>query len=114
MKGLQFTASILLLGSGVVHILVASQSIDDPHALPILVFGIFYFTIGVLLLANLRFAPALGIIFPLIGLAAGILVIGIQNWTVMLTCLFIIDAIIVISCLFYYNKNQQNIQSKHT
>jgi len=104
MKGLRYTASVLLLGSGIAHILLALLSFDDPQSLPVLVFGIFYFTIGILLFANLRFAPALGIVFPLIGLAAGILVIGIPNWTVMLTFLFIIDAVVVVLCIFCNKK----------
>lgn len=108
MKGLRYTASVLLLGSGIAHVLLALLSFDDPQALPVLVFGIFYFTIGILLLANLRFAPALGIIFPLIGLAAGILVIGIPNWTLMLTFLFIIDAVVVVLCIFCNKKTSLN------
>lgn len=101
MKALRYTASVLLLGSGIAHTLVAFHSFDDPDAPAVLVFGIFYFTIGILLLANLRFAPALGIIFPLIGLTAGIFVIGILKWTPILTLLFIIDAVVVICCILY-------------
>jgi len=104
MKGLRYTASVLLLGSGIAHVLLAVLSPIDPQALPVLVFGIFYFTIGILLLANLRFAPALGIIFPLIGLASGILVIGIPNWSIMLTFLFIIDSVVVVLCIFCNKK----------
>ncbi len=104
MKGFRYTSIVLLLGSGIAHVLLALLSFDDPQVLPVLVFGIFYFTIGILLLANLRFAPALGIIFPLIGLAAGIFVIGIPNWTVMLTFLFIIDAVVVVLCIFCNKK----------
>jgi uncharacterized membrane protein HdeD (DUF308 family) len=58
-----FTAALLLL-SGVIHALSCLQSVDGPHVLPMLVFAIFYFTIGILLLFNFRFAPLLGIIFP--------------------------------------------------
>lgn len=99
MKGLRYTASILLLGSGVVHIVVASQSIDDPQSLPVLVFGIFYFTIGMLLATNQRLAPLLGVIFPLMGLAAGFIVIGVSHWTIILTILFIVDAVVIGCCI---------------
>lgn len=99
MKGLRYTASILLLGSGVTHILVASLSIDDPQSLPVLVFGIFYFTIGMLLATNQRLAPLLGVIFPLMGLAAGFIVIGVSQWTIILTILFIVDAVVIGCCI---------------
>ncbi len=63
-----------------------------------LVFGIIYFTIGVLLLMDLRFAPYLAV-FPLIGLGIGFFVVGIKNWTAMLTFLFAIDVAVIICCI---------------
>jgi hypothetical protein len=69
-----------------------------PQAHPMLVFGLFYFLIGVTLALNYRFGPLFGIIFPLIGLGAGFFVIGVSNWTTLLGTLFAIDAIVVLCC----------------
>jgi hypothetical protein len=99
MKALRYTASSLLVGSGIAHSLLAAWSFDHPDALPILVFGIFYFTIGLFLVFNLRLAPLLGVIFPLIGLAAGFVVIGVSCWSAMLTVLFIVDTVVIACCV---------------
>ncbi len=89
--------------------MVASQSIDDPQSLPVLVFGIFYFTIGMLLATNQRLAPLLGVIFPLMGLAAGFIVIGVSHWTIILTILFIVDAVVIGCCIpFLVRRNVIN------
>lgn len=109
MKFVRYATAFLLLLSGILHVLHALTSIDDPQALPILVFGIFYFSIGILLTFNFRFAPMLGVIFPLIGLASGIFVIGFPHWTTILTILFIIDAIVVLSCIFCLVKSGKKI-----
>jgi uncharacterized membrane protein HdeD (DUF308 family) len=107
MKGIRYTASILLLVSGVIHTLVACRSLEDTAALPILVFGIFYFIIGILLAFNLRLAPLLGVIFPLIGLAAGFIVIGVSSWTAILTMLFLADAVIIACCIPFLIKRKR-------
>lgn len=99
MKRIRYTASILLLVSGIIHSLVACRSLEDPTALPVLVFGIFYFIIGLFLAFNLQLAPLLGVIFPLIGLAVGFIVIGVSNWTAILTMLFIADAVVIACCI---------------
>jgi len=99
MKSIRYTASTLLLASGVAHSLVACRSLEDPAALPILVFGIFYFIIGIFLAINFRLAPLLGVIFPLIGLASGLIVIGVSSWTAILTVLFITDAVVIGCCI---------------
>jgi len=63
-----------------------------------LVFGIVYLTIGILLFLNLKIAPVPGIIFPLIGIGAGLFVIGPANLDAMLLFLFAIDAVVVLCC----------------
>ena len=98
MKKTRYLAASLLLLSGILHAIPIFTTPSDPNALPMLVFGIIYFTIGVLLLLDLRFSPYLGI-FPLIGLGIGFFVVGIRNWTAMLTFLFAIDVIVIICCI---------------
>jgi uncharacterized membrane protein HdeD (DUF308 family) len=98
MKTIRYLAPFLLLLSGILHAIPIFTTPSDPNALPMLVFGIIYFTIGVLLLLNLWFAPYLAV-FPLIGLGIGFFVVGIKNWTAMLTFLFTIDVVVIICCI---------------
>jgi hypothetical protein len=72
---------------------------SDPSAIPMLVFGVVYFSIGVLLLLQIKYSTYLGVVFPLIGLGTGFFVVGLKNWTAMLTFLFAIDAVVVICCI---------------
>jgi uncharacterized membrane protein HdeD (DUF308 family) len=107
MKTIRYVAALLMLLTGVLHIMPMFKSPQDPNAIPMLVFGIVYFVIGVLLIMNLKFAPILGIAFPLIGLGTGFFVVGLKNWTTMLTFLFVIDAVVVICCIvLLLNKNK--------
>jgi len=62
-------------------------------------FGVVFFVIGVLLFMDKKYATILGIVFPLIGLGVGFGVVGLKNWDVMLSIMFIIDAVVAIGCL---------------
>ena len=99
MKPIRYLAAGLLLLTGILHILPMFQTPSDPNSLPMLIFGIAYFAVGVMLIMKIKFDSLLGIIIPLIGLGVGLFMIGIKNWTAMLTFLFAIDAVVVICCL---------------
>ena len=99
MKTIRYLAASLLLLAGILHVPPIIKNPSDPTALPMLVFGIVYFTIGVLLYLDIKYSKYLGLIFPLIGLATGFGVVGIKNWTAMLTLLFAIDAVVAICCV---------------
>jgi len=92
----------LLLIIGVLNTLPEFRQDHALHAHPMLVFGFFYFLAGLALVMNYRFGPLLGIIFPLIGLGAAFLVIGVLNWTTMLAILFAIEAIVVVCCFVLF------------
>jgi hypothetical protein len=100
MKTIRYFAAVLMLVTGVMHILPVFTTPDDPNALPMLGFGIVYFAIGVLLILNIKIAEILGIGIPLVGLAIGFFKIGLKNWDTMLTIMFIIDAVVVVCCIF--------------
>jgi uncharacterized membrane protein HdeD (DUF308 family) len=100
MKTIRYFAGALMLITGIMHILPMFTMPKDPNALPMLGFGIVYFTIGVLLILNKKIAEILGIVVPLVGLAIGVFKIGLKNWDAMLTIMFIIDAVVVICCIF--------------
>ena len=99
MKPIRYLAAGLLLLTGVLHILPMFKTPSDPNSIPMLIFGIAYFAVGVMLIMKIRFDSLLGIIIPVIGLGVGLFMIGIKNWTTMLTLLFAIDAVVIICCL---------------
>jgi uncharacterized membrane protein HdeD (DUF308 family) len=107
MKLIRYLSAGLLLLTGILHIIPIFKAPSDPNSLPMLVFGIVYFAVGVLLIMKIKYDTLLGIIFPLIGLGTGFFVVGIKNWNGMLTFMFIIDAVVAICCLLLLlNKNK--------
>ena len=104
MRPIRYLAALLMILTGVLHALPVFSVHQDAHALPLLAFGIVYFTIGIMLMLNMKFSAALGIIFPLLGIGTGFFVIGLQNWTTMLGILFAIDAIVVLCCIVLFIK----------
>ena len=107
MKPIRYLAAGLLLLTGILHIIPMFKTPSDPNSLPMLIFGIAYFAVGVLLIAKIRFDSLLGVIFPLVGLGTGFFVVGIKNWDTMLTFMFAIDAVVVVFCLILLlNKNK--------
>ena len=104
MRSIRYLASLLMILTGVLHALPVFTVQRDIHALHLLAFGIVYFTIGIMLMRNMKISAALGIIFPLLGIGTGFFVIGLPNWTTMLGILFAIDAIVVICCIVLFIK----------
>jgi hypothetical protein len=112
MKTIRYFAALLLLVTGVLHLLPMFTVPRDTNALPMLVFAIAYLATGVLLILNKKISEVLGIVFPLIGLAVGFIVVGLKNWNTMLTIMFIIDAVVVICCIILLlNRKKVNIES---
>jgi hypothetical protein len=107
MKTLRYLSACLLLITGVLHILTIFKAPSDPNALPMLVFGIVYFAVGVLLIIKVKFDTLLGVIFPVIGLITGFAVVGVKNWTTMLTLMFVIDAVVAVCCLILLLKKDK-------
>jgi hypothetical protein len=99
MKTIRYLAALLMVITGILHVLPMFNEVKDPNAVPMLGFGIVYFAIGVFLFLDKKFSGMLGIIFPLIGLGVGFGVVGLRNWDTMLTIMFLIDAVVVACCL---------------
>jgi hypothetical protein len=112
MKTIRYITALLMLATGIMHLLPMFKAPGDPNALPMLAFGIAYLTIGVLLILNKPFSYILGIVIPLIGLAIGLFKIGLKNWDTVLSIMFIIDAIVVICCIaLLLKKNKVKIET---
>ena len=112
MKQLRYLAASLMVITGILHVIPIFKGIEDPNALPMLAFGIGFLAIGVLLFLNKQIGKIIGIILPLIGLGIGFAKIGVENWDTMLSVMFLIDAIVVISCIILLlNKNRDKTES---
>jgi len=112
MKQLRYLAASLIVITGILHVIPIFKGIEDPNALPMLAFGIGYLAIGVLLFLNKQIGKIIGIILPLMGLGIGFVKIGVENWDTMLSFMFLIDAIVVISCIILLlNKNRDKTES---
>jgi len=107
MKTIRYIAAWLLILTGVLHTLPFFKAVHDPNAVPMLIFGIIYFSIGILLILDLKIATLFGIIFPLIGILSGFFVIGTENWNFMLTILIAIDFVIILCCLALFLKRER-------
>jgi hypothetical protein len=107
MKTIRYSAALLLVITGILHVFPMFKEIKDPNAIPMLGFGIAFFVTGVLLFMDRKFATILGIIFPVIGLGVGFGVVGLKNWDTMLTIMFLIDLIVAICCIvLLLNRNK--------
>jgi uncharacterized membrane protein HdeD (DUF308 family) len=63
MKTIRYLAALLMVITGILHVLPVFKEVKDPNALPMLGFGIVYLAIGVLLFLDKKFSRILGIIF---------------------------------------------------
>jgi len=105
MKSFCIRAPFLLILAGLMKAWLSFSEPQMENSQPMLVFGIFYFIIGFLMVFNKGFSAAWGIIFPLIGFGVGIFAIGFRNWDTMNGLLILIDAIIVVCfSILYINK----------
>ena len=100
MKIVRYFAAVLMFATGVLHILPMFQTPRDENAIPMLFFGLAFLLVGYLLIINQKRGPVIGILFTLLGLATGFFMVGVKNWTTMLTIMFIIDAVVLICCVF--------------
>jgi len=104
MRSIRYFAALLMILTGGLHILPVFKVQQDANALPMLAFGIVYFTIGIMLIRNMKISSALGTIFPFLGIGTGFFVIGLMNWNTMLSIMFAIDAIVVLCCIVLFIK----------
>jgi tellurite resistance protein TehA-like permease len=97
--------------TSILHSLSYFKVPRDIHASLMLVFGIVYLFIGILLIIDLKVAPMLAIIFPLIGIGTGVFVIGVGNKDTMLLFLGLIDVIIIICSVALLSARSRQAQT---
>lgn len=98
MKTIRLLAGLLLVVSGILHIVAYFQTPDDPGSIGILGFGIIYCIIGSLLFSSKKYPIYLGIFVPLIGMTLSIIKFGIPELISMSAIFKLLEIIAVICC----------------
>ena len=97
MKTIRLLAGILLLVSGILHVVAYFKAPDSQGSVPVLSFGIIYMIIGALLFNRKKYPLYLAIIVPIIGMILSMIKFGIPE-LVSLSALFKVLEIIAIIC----------------
>jgi hypothetical protein len=98
MKNIRYVAAMLLIISGVLHIVLYFKTPHAPGIMGTLAFGIIFAAIGLLLFMPNRYAVYLGLIFPIIGMTSALVEFGIENLGYMMILLLLIDIVVIICC----------------
>jgi uncharacterized membrane protein HdeD (DUF308 family) len=97
MRTIRLLAGMLLMISGILHIVAYIQAPDSPGSIPVLSFGIIYMIVGALLFNRKKYPLYLGVIVPLIGMTLSLIKFGIPE-LISLSALFKVLEIIAVVC----------------
>jgi hypothetical protein len=100
MKTMRLLAGLLLLVSGILHIIVFFQAPDNSESIGVLGFGVIYCITGLFLFNKKKHPVYLGIFVPLIGMTLSLIKFGIPELISMLA-LFKLLEIIAVGCCCY-------------
>jgi uncharacterized membrane protein HdeD (DUF308 family) len=100
MKTIRPLAGLLLLISGILHIIVYFQATHNPGSIGILGFGVIYCATGLLLFNKKKYPIYLGIFVPLIGMTLSLIKFGIPE-LISMSALFKLLEIIAVGCCCY-------------
>jgi uncharacterized membrane protein HdeD (DUF308 family) len=98
MKQIRIIAGILLLITGVLHVVLYLKDPDVPGSIGLVAFGIIYAAIGILLFNRKKYPLYLGLIIPLIGMTLSIIKFGIPELVSLLALFKLIGLIVIICC----------------
>ncbi len=99
MRTIRLLAGILLLISGILHIVAYFQAPGNPGSIPVLSFGVIYMIVGALLFNRKKYPVYLAVIIPLIGMTLSLIKFGIPE-LVSLSALFkVLEMIAVVCCV---------------
>jgi hypothetical protein len=108
MKSIRLLAGILLLITGILHVVLYIKDPNLSGSIGLLIFGIIYTVIGILLFNRKIYPLYLGLIVPLIGMTLSITKFGVPE-LISLLALFKLIGIIVIICCGYLLLNRKKI-----
>jgi uncharacterized membrane protein HdeD (DUF308 family) len=97
MMTLHLVAGILLMVSGILHVIEYFRAPGNPGSIGILVFGILYGIIALLLFNSKMYPVYLGIFIPLVGMILSLIKFGIPK-LVSMSALFKLLEIIAVAC----------------
>ena len=107
MRTIRLLAGILLIISGVLHIVAYFQAPDSPGGIPVLSFGVIYMIVGSLLFNRKKYPLYLAIIVPLIGMTLSLIKFGIPE-LISLSALFkVLEISAVVCCVMLLFKFQK-------
>jgi len=106
MKTIRLIAGILLVATGVLHIVGYTKAPDDPGSIGTLVFGIIYGIIGLLLFTKKSYPLYLGLVLPVIGMTIALIKFGFPALKSMMAILLLIDVVVIICCAYLLVKRK--------
>ena len=108
MRTIRFLAALLLVITGVMHIVLYFKAPNDPGALGMMAFGIIYGVSGLLLFTTKVYAVILGLVFPIIGMTAAIVKFGLKDLSYTMALLYLIDVIVITCCAYLLINRKKN------
>ena len=99
MKPTRFIAGILLLITGILHVILYIKDPNVPGSIGLLMFGIIYAVIGILLFNRKIYPVYLGMIIPLIGMTLSVIKFGIPELISLLALFKLLGASAVVCCM---------------
>lgn len=106
MKTLRLVAGILLVITGVLHIVGYIKALNDPGSIGMLIFGIIYTIIGLLLFTKKVYPVYFGLALPLIGMTIALIKFGFPALKSMMALLLLIDVAVIIICAYLLLKRK--------
>lgn len=107
MKSIRLLAGLLLLISGVLHIVAYFKAPDSQGSIPVLAFGVIYMIVGLLLFNSKKYPLYFGLIVPVIGMILSLIKFGIPE-LISLSALFkVLEITAVVCCLVLLLKRQK-------
>ena len=107
MKTIRLLAGILLLISGILHIVAYFQAADSPRSIPVLSFGVIYMIVGFLLFNRKRYPIYVAIIVPLIGMTLSLIKFGIPELISLSSLFKVLEIIAVVCCIVLLFQSQK-------
>lgn len=107
MKTIRILAGLLLLVTGILHIMMYIQTPDNPGIIGVLAFGVIYCIIGILLFNKKEYPLYLGLIIPIIGMTLSIIKFGIPALFSMLALFKVIGIVAVFLCGYILIKQKK-------
>jgi uncharacterized membrane protein HdeD (DUF308 family) len=109
MRTIRLLAGMLLLISGILHIIAYFNNPDSPGSVPVFSFGVIYLIIGSLLFSRKKYPVYLSIIVPLIGMTLSLLKFGIPELLSLSALFKVLEIIAVVCCVVLLSKSQNQI-----